>query len=84
LGEDGGFVVGGSFPLYEGDGACGAGGQTVSETVAVVLPCEPCLAAYHFNSALMASRRASAAAVTSFFIYFYYFSYHKIPFLISL
>ena len=32
-----GVIVGGRFALYKGDGPCGTGGQTVSQTVTVIL-----------------------------------------------
>ena len=72
------FVVGGGFPLLEGDGVCGTGGQTVSQAVAVVFPGESGFAVHHFNGALVTGGGAGAAAVALLLIDSDNFSDHSL------
>ena len=65
-GQNGGFVISSRFPFYEGDRAGGAGGETVPQTVAIIVPHQLRLAVYHGDGALVARRRAGAAAVAFF------------------
>ena len=62
------LVVGRSLPLLKGDGAGGAGRQTVSQPVAVVLPHQSGLAVHQVDGPLMAGVDTLAAAVTLFLI----------------
>ena len=63
-----GFIVGGSFAHFKADGVCRARGETIAQSVAVILAGEPGLAVHHFNGAFMAGRCAGAAAVALVFI----------------
>ena len=62
------LVIGRRLPLHKGDGPGGAGGQTVSQPIAVIVPHELCLAVRHGDSSLMAGLGAGAAAVAFFLI----------------
>ena len=57
------LVVGGGLPLLKGDGSGGAGGQTVPQAVAVVLPGEPGHPVHHLNGPLVAGGGTGPAAV---------------------
>ena len=87
LGGSGGFlllvfqhgllIVGGSFPLGEGDGPGGTAGQAVAEAVAVVVPHQPGLAVHQANGPFVAGGDAGPAAVAFFFVYVNDFSDHE-------
>ena len=62
------LIVGGGFPLLKGDGVHGAGGQTVAQSVAVVLPQQLRLAADDADGTLVAGIGAQTAAVALFFV----------------
>ncbi len=61
--HDGLLVIGRRLPLYKGDGPGGAGGQAVTQAVAVIVPHEPRLAVHHGDGALVTGGGAGAAAV---------------------
>ena len=63
-----GFIVGRSLPLFKGNCVHRAGGQAVTQTVAVVLPQELCLAIHNADGTFMAGAGTEAAAVASVFI----------------
>ena len=58
------LVVGGSLPHLKGDGSGGAGGQTVAQAVAVVLPGELGHPVHHLDGTLVAGGGTGPAAVT--------------------
>ena len=62
-------IIGGSFPLFKGNGACRTVGQTVPKTVTEVLSDEFCLSVDDIDSTLMAGLGAESAAVALFFVY---------------
>jgi hypothetical protein len=68
VGQDCGLVIGSGLSFHEGDGALGAGGEAVAQTIAVVVPQELCLAFYHTDGAFVASLHTDAASVTFMFI----------------
>ena len=72
------MVIGGRFSYLKADRLRGAGGQAVTQTIAVVLTSEPRLTVYHLNSALMTGGGTGSASVTLFFIDMNYFANHKI------
>ena len=63
------FIVGSRFPLHKGDGAGGAGGQTVPQTVAVVIAQQTGFAADHTDGTFVTGGSTNAAAIAFFFIY---------------
>ena len=71
------FVVGGGFPLLKADGIGGAGGQAITQSVAVILASQLSLAVHHFNGPFMTGRRAGAAAVALLFVDFNDLSQHR-------
>src|SRR5699024_5860885 len=73
---DGFRIISGGLPLFKSDGSGRAGRQTVSQSVAVVVPDQFCFSIYHLDGSLVACSRAGAASVTFFFIYLDNFSYH--------
>lgn len=77
ISENRGLIVSGGFPFHKGDGACRAGGETVSQTVAVIIPQEFRFSVYHADGSFMAGLGAQTTAVTFFFINFNNFSYHN-------
>ena len=62
------LIISRSLTLHKGDGAGGAGGQAVTQPIAVIVPHELCLAVRHGDSSLMAGLGAGAAAVAFFLI----------------
>ena len=58
------LVIGGSLPHLKGDGSCGAGGQTVAQPVAVVLPGQLGHPVHHLDGTLVAGGGTGPAAVT--------------------
>ena len=74
---DGLLVIGGSLPLLERDSPGGAGGQTVPQPVAVIVPQEPGLAVHHADSSLVAGGGAQAAAVAFFLVDVDDFPFHN-------
>ena len=77
--QDSLFVVSRSFPLLKRDGIHRTGGQTVTQTVAVVFPQELGLAAHHSDGSLVTSIGTQAAAVALLFIDFNDFPNHSLP-----
>ena len=57
------FIICRCLPLFKGDGSCGAARQTITKTVAEILPHQLCLAVNDVNRALMARSCAQTAAV---------------------
>ena len=80
---NGSGVIGRSLPLLKGNGARGAGGQAVAETVAVILPQKHGFAVHHADRAFMARLGARAAPIAFFCVNVYNFPDHSIfhPFL---
>ena len=74
--HDGLLVIGRRLPLYKGDGPGGAGGQAVTQAVAVIVPHEPRLAVHHGDGALVTGGGAGAAAVAFILIDFNDPSFH--------
>ena len=74
---DGLLIVSGRLTLLKGDGICGASGQAIAQAVAIVLTCEPGLAANYFYCFLVAGGGASTAAVAFIFINLYDLSFHS-------
>lgn len=81
--KNGLLVIGCRLSFNKGYGSGRAGGETVPETVTIIIPHKLGLSVHHRYGSLMASRRAGAAAVAFFRIDIYDPSFHKKqPFLI--
>ena len=74
--HDGLLVIGRRLPLHKANRPGGAGGQAVTQPIAVVVPHEPRLAVHHGDGALMAGGGAGAAAVAFILIDFNDPSFH--------
>ena len=74
--HDGLLVISRRLPLHKGDGPGGAGGQTVAQAVAVIVPHEPRLTVHHGDGALVTGGGAGAAAVAFILIDFNDPSFH--------
>ena len=74
--HDGLLVIGRRLPLHKGDGPGGAGGQAVTQAVAVIVPHEPRLAVHHGDGALVTGGGAGATAVAFILIDFNDPSFH--------
>ena len=74
--HDGLLVISRRLPLHKGDGPGGAGGQAVTQAVAVIVPHEPCLAVHHGDGALVTGGGAGTAAVAFILIDFNDPSFH--------
>ena len=70
------FIVCRRFPFFKRNGSRRTSGQTVAETVAVVLACENCSTVDHFDRTFMTSRSTCAAAIAFFSVDMNDFSYH--------
>ena len=74
------FIVGRGFPLYKGDGPRGAGGQTVAQTITVIVPQKAGFSIYHADGIFVAGFGTQAAAVAFFLIDVNDFANHmKVP-----
>ena len=78
LGQHGGLIIGRRLPLHKADGPRGAGGQAVSQAVAVVVPQQRGLAVHHADGALVAGRGTGAAAVALLLVDLNDPSYHSV------
>ena len=76
FGQNRRLVIGRGLPLLKGDGPGGTGGQTVTQTVAVVLPGQPGLAVHQFDGPFMTCGYAGPAAVAGRRINVYNFTDH--------
>ena len=79
VGLHGRLVIRRRFALNKMDGIHRAGGQTVTETVTVIVTQELGLAVHDADGALVAGRRTRAAAVALFFVNVDDFADHNIP-----
>ena len=66
---DGFLIISGRFPFLKGDGSGGTGGQTIAQSVAVILAGEFGFSVYHLDGALVAGGGTGTASVALFFIY---------------
>ena len=57
------FIICGGFTFYKGYCSCGTGGQTVAQTVAVIVTQKLCLSVYHADSTFVTSLGAGSASV---------------------
>ena len=71
-------VICSGFPLYKRDGAGRAGGETVAQTVTVVVAQQSGFSIYHADSSFVTGGRAESAAVTFLFVDLNDLSYHNI------
>ena len=69
-------VIGGRFAFFKRDGIGGAGGQTVAQPIALILPQQNRFAVFYADGAFVAGLGTQTAAVAFFLVNFYDFTDH--------